>query len=283
MASALLSWFEENGRDLPWRRTRDPWTILLCELMAQQTQVSRVLEVLPGFMHNFAGPKEMASRPVGDVIAAWSGLGYNRRAVNLHRAAVQMTAIHGGAVPSDYAGLLALPGIGPYTARAVRVFSFGFDDAVVDTNIGRVLARVVGSSLSNGEVQELADSLVPAGAGWLWNQALMEVGALRCRRKPQCDQCPLGHNCSWHQNGNEAPDPAVSSAKVSTKQSPFEGSDRQGRGALVRAIASKPVRLPDLAETMGWPTDPDRAERVAATVLDDGLALLHNETYVLPS
>lgn len=278
----VLRWFAESGRDLPWRRTRDPWTILLCELMSQQTQVSRVVERLPGFLVSFPNPTAMANGPSGAVIEAWTGLGYNRRAVNLHRAATQIRDSHDGCVPSNRAELQNLPGIGPYTARAIRVFAFEYPDAVVDTNIARVLARHQGRSLTTREVQALADELVPVEDPWTWNQALMEVGALRCRRIPQCGVCPLEMECSWASKQRQEPDPAKNSAKVSSKQSTFAGSDRQGRGALVRALGGGPVPSVELANVMGWPDDMQRARRVAKRVVADGLATEENAVFTLP-
>lgn len=268
----VLAWFAEHGRDLPWRQTRDPWAILVSETMLQQTQVARVVDRLPQFLERFPDPAVCAAGPVGDVIEEWSGLGYNRRAVALYRAATEMVDRHGGSVPGGFADLLALPGVGPYTARAVRAFALELDDGVVDTNIARVLARVVGRSLKPAEVQRLADGLVPSGLGWDWNQALMEVGALRCRPTPHCDECPLAPECAWARRGCPDPDPAAGSARVSKGQSRFDGSDRQGRGRLVDALRLGPVADDDLGVVMGWPDDPERASRVAHTLITDGLA-----------
>ncbi len=281
----LLAWFAVSGRDLPWRKSRDPWPILVCELMAQQTQVSRVVERLPGFLQQFPNPTALANQPVGAVIQAWTGLGYNRRAVNLHRAAAWIRDEHDGRIPSNRTELLNLPGVGPYTARAVRVFAFEYDDGVVDTNIARVLARLGNRRLKASEVQLLADDLVPVGESWAWNQALMEVGALLCRSEPTCGDCPLQADCRWHaakeQDAGLA-DPAKHSAKVSTKQNKFEGSDRQGRGRLVKALAASPVGLDQLASAMGWPDHGERATQVANTVVADGLAVFDGQTYRLP-
>ncbi len=222
-------------------------------------------------------------------------MGYNRRAVNLHRAAAWIRDEHGGRIPSNRFELQNLPGVGPYTARAVRVFAFEFDDGVVDTNIARVLARLGNRRLKAAEVQRLADDLVPAGEGWAWNQALMEVGALLCRPKPTCETCPLQPDCQWYiakvraakmsaakLGAVEVPDPAKHSAKVSTKQSTFEGSDRQGRGRLVKALGTSPVELAQLATSMGWPHQAERAGQVASTVVADGLAIFDGQTYRLP-
>lgn len=275
----LLEWFSANARDLPWRRTREPWAILVSELMLQQTQVARVVDRLPRFLQRFPTPSACAEAPVGDVIDEWSGLGYNRRAVSLHRAAVLVRDQHRGSVPHHLADLLALPGIGPYTARAVRVFAFEFDDGVVDTNIGRVLARVGGTSLQPAAAQRLADELVPNGHGWRWNQALMELGAVVCRPTPGCEACPVFGDCSWRGSGT---DPSDGSAAVSKRQGRFAGSDRQGRGRLVDALRTGPVAMADLAEVMGWRDDGDRARRVAAGVVADGLAVQQDGHLRLP-
>ncbi len=270
--SDLLAWFEHNGRDLPWRRTRDPWTILVSELMLQQTQVARVVDRLARFTDRFPTPSACATAPVADVIDEWKGLGYNRRAVNLHRAATLIADEHDGSVPDELDALLALPGIGAYTARAVLAFAFEREVGVVDTNIARVLARWEGERLRPAEVQRLADAEVPTGAGWMWNQALMELGALICRPQPVCDDCPVSARCGWFGADRPDPDPSVGSAKVSKGQSRFEGSDRQGRGRLVDALRAGVVDDADLAEVMGWPADRVRAERVAVSLLEDGLA-----------
>lgn len=275
----LLGWFAEHRRDLPWRHTRDPWAILVSELMLQQTQVARVIDRWPRFLERFPTPSACADRPVGDVIDEWSGLGYNRRAVNLHRTATTVRDDHGGSIPAELADLLSLPGIGPYTARAVRAFAFELDDGVVDTNIGRALARLGGVTLTPTAAQRLADDLVPVGHGWEWNQALMELGALICRPRPDCAACPLARHCSWRGSG---PDPSTGSAAVSRGQSRFNGSDRQGRGRLVAALRAGPVARSDLPTVMGWPVDRPRAERVAATVLADGLAVERDGRLELP-
>ncbi|MDH4075552.1 MAG: A/G-specific adenine glycosylase [Acidimicrobiia bacterium] len=281
----LAGWFEANGRDLPWRRTRDPWAILVAEAMLQQTQVARVTERWPRFLRRFPTPSICAAAPVGDVIDEWAGLGYNRRAVALHRAATAVVERHDGHVPEGLADLLALPGVGPYTARAVRVFALELDDAVVDTNVARILARVGGRSLRPAPVQALADGAVPRGRGWLWNQALLDVGAGWCTaRAPRCaDGCPVAAagRCAWWAAGRPEPDPAVGSARVSGGQSRFDGSDRQGRGRLVDALRRGPVPVAELPFIMGWPDDATRAERVAATVVTDGLARRRGETLTL--
>jgi A/G-specific adenine glycosylase len=268
---ALLSWYEAAGRhDLPWRATRDPWAVLISELMLQQTQVPRVLPKYVAFMARFPTPAVCAAAPVGEVVRAWAGLGYNRRAVNLHRTAV---ALDGAGLPSSLDGLLALPGIGPYTARAVLAFAFEQPVCPLDVNTARPLARARGAV---GQAD--ADALVPPGDAWRWNEALMDLGALVCtRRSPACDTCPLAPTCAWRASGG--PDPAA----PASRQSRFVGSDRQGRGRLVDALLDGPVPPVALAEVMGWPDDPVRAGRVAAGLVADGLAdRLPDGTFTLP-
>lgn len=284
-AVALLAWFAEQRRDLPWRRTRDPWRVLVSELMLQQTQVARVLPRYEAFLQQWPTPAACAAAPLAEIVTAWAGLGYNRRAVNLHRCAVAIVAEHGGALPDDLAGLLALPGIGPYTARAVLAFAHERDGVgVLDTNAARVHARWAGRSLRPAEAQAAADAAVPAGQGWAWNQAVLDLGATVCRsRSVDCGACPVAVGCAWHQAGRPEPDPAVGSAGVSGKQSTFGGSDRQGRGRLVDALRRGPVPSYELADVMGWPDDEPRAIRVAATLVVDGLAIMTDDgTHHLP-
>ena len=282
---ALLAWFGDRARDLPWRRTRDPWAVLVSELMLQQTQVARVLPKYEAFLERWPTPAACAAATVGDVVTAWAGLGYNRRAVNLHRCATVVVADHGGRLPDDLTALLALPGIGPYTARAVLAFAYERDDVgVLDTNAARVLARWTGRPLKPAEAQATADAAVAPAAGWEWNQAMLDLGATRCRpRLPRCDECPVAGTCAWHLAGRPDPDPAIGSAGVSGGQSRFEGSDRQGRGRLVDALREGPVAASDLATVMSWPGDVERARRVAATLVADGLATVDaSGTYTLP-
>ena len=271
----LLAWFERSGRDLPWRRARDPWAILVAETMLQQTQVPRVVGRYEAFLAAFPTAAACATAPAGDVVAAWVGLGYNRRAVNLHRCAVAVVERHGGQLPADLDALLALPGIGPYTARAILVFAFEADIGLVDTNAGRMLARAgAGRPVARSEAQAVADALVPAGRGWAWGQAVFDLGALVCtRRAPACGECPIVRHCAWALAGWPQPDPVVGSAGISGGQSRFAGSDRQGRGRLVAALRAGPVPAADIAAVAGWPDDPDRAERVAATLVRDGLVV----------
>ncbi|WP_334141274.1 A/G-specific adenine glycosylase [Rhabdothermincola sp.] len=282
----LLRWGDRWRRDLPWRRTRDPWAVLVSELMLQQTQVSRVIPRYEAFLSRFPTAGACAAAEVGEVVRAWAGLGYNRRAVSVHRAATIVEHEHGGEVPDRLEALLGLPGVGPYTARAVMAFAFERDVGVVDTNVARVLARLAGRPLDRAEVQHLADRAVPRGAGWRWNQAMLDLGATVCTsRRPRCDACPVRAACSWQARGGLPPDPARGSAGVSVPQSRFEGSDRQGRGRLVRALREQGVVEPsDVAAVAGWPGDHQRAARVVASLVRDGLAVVDSAGRVrLPS
>jgi A/G-specific adenine glycosylase len=284
LAEELLAWSERTRRELPWRRTRDPWAILVSELMLQQTQVARVEPRYLAFLERFPDAASCAAASPADVVRAWDGLGYNRRAINLHRAATTIVEQHGGHLPEDLDQLRALPGIGPYTARAVLVFAFERDHGVVDTNAARVIARAVaGRSLSARQVQEHADELVPFGRGWEWNQAVLDLGATVCvRRSPRCDACPLAARCAWAVRGWDGPDPADGSAGTSSRQSRFAGSDRQGRGRLVQTLRTGPLELDRLADAAGWPDDPERARRVADTLVGDGLAEYVDGQLALP-
>lgn len=284
-AAALLAWGEAVRRDLPWRRTRDPWAVLVSELMLQQTQVSRVAPRYDRFLERFPTPAACAAAAPGAVVAAWEGLGYNRRAVNLHRVAVAVVEQHAGRIPDDLDALLALPGIGPYTARAVLAFAFERDTGVVDTNAARFLARAVaGERLDLAAAQRLADGHVPPGEGWAWNQAVLDLGAAICtKRAPRCDVCPIAPSCAWLLAGAPEPDPAVGSAGTSGRQPAFVGSDRQGRGRLVQALRTGPLELARIADAAGWPDDPERAQRVADGLVGDGLAEYVDGQLALPA
>jgi A/G-specific adenine glycosylase len=266
----VLRWAGALARDLPWRHTRDPWAVLVSEVMAQQTQVDRVIPKWLAFLDRWPTPEALAESALADVLRAWEGLGYPRRARNLHQAAIAI--VEHASFPDSLPELLKLPGVGSYTARAVLAFAFEQDVAVVDTNVARVYARQLGRRLSAREVQSIADGLVPPGEGWAWNQAMIDLGAIVCRaRDARCNDCPVRPSCLW---AGEGDDPAIGSAGVSGRQSRFTGSDRQGRGRLMRAIARRPVLDTDaaLATAMGWPDDHDRARRVAVTLMTDGLA-----------
>jgi A/G-specific adenine glycosylase len=276
---ALLGWFagDPAGRaGLPWRRTRDPWAVLVSEVMLQQTQVARVAPVFTRFMERFPTAVACAEAPVGEVVRQWGGLGYNRRAVNLHRAATAVRSCHGGRLPSDLTGLLALPGVGPYTARAVLAFAYGQDAGVLDTNSLRVLARAAaGRPLAAGQAQALADALVPPGRAWEWNSALLDLGATVCTAsQPRCGDCPISAAgaCAWRERGG--PDPAT---RTGGRQSTFGGSDRQGRGRIVAALRTRAVPIEDAPAVAGWAGQVERAQRVVAGLVADGLARIADD------
>lgn len=261
----LLNWFAETGRDLPWRKTRDPYHILVSEMMLQQTQVDRVRPKYEAFLAAFPTLADLAMAPTADVIKAWAGLGYNRRAVNLQRIARAITDGYGGTFPQEVAELQKLPGIGPYTAGALACFAFEQDVAFTDTNIRRVLLRAfVGpeidpATLPDRELLTLAQQLVPSGQGWSWNQGIMELGALLCTAAaPTCWRCPLREQCksyaAWrtadetlfNQDTDQDTDQAAAypvadrpraARKVAEQTSqPFVGSNRYYRGRLVKQL-----------------------------------------------
>lgn len=263
---AVLAWGVPQLRDLPWRAQRDPWAILVAEVMLQQTQAARVVPKWQAFLDSFPTPACCADASLAEVLRLWQGLGYPRRARNLHLTAALVGERHDGALPDDLDALLALPGIGPYTARAVLAFAFERDVAVVDTNIARVLARSVGDRLTPKRAQSIADAAVPVGDGWIWNQVLMDLGATVCRPTPRCGDCPLAASCRWHLGGHPEPDPAVGSAGVSTRQAPFEGSDRQARGRVLAALHSGPRPTVEFDH------------RILATLVSDGLVEIHAES-----
>lgn len=276
--AALHEWGTHGLRDLPWRRTRDPWAVLISETMLQQTQVARVADRYADFLHRFPDPAAMAGAPLADVLERWAGLGYYRRARDLHRAAEAIVTQHAGEVPMSLPALLALPGVGAYTARAVLALAFEHDHGVVDTNVARVLARAfTGAPMTAGVVQRLADRLVPPGSAWLHNQALLDLGATVCTaRVPHCTSCPLAADCVWLGHGGPhdgADDPARTTSGTSRPQSRFEGSDRQGRGRILAELRRSQQGVPagTLDALTGW-SDVARSRRVADGLVADGLA-----------
>ena len=228
--SSLLAWYAADHRDFPWRRTTDPYAVLVSEVMLQQTRASRVAERFPIFMNRFPTAAAVAAASEADVLAAWSGLGYNRRALALRRAA----AFVADGWPRDVAALEQLPGIGPYTARAVASLAFGEPVGVVDTNVRRWLVRRFGLApdARGRDLQTLADGLAAAGDGadaGPWTHATMEFGAAICTsRNPLCGACPIAEGC---------PSRGTASAVPVPRQATFAGSDRALRGALLRALA----------------------------------------------
>jgi A/G-specific adenine glycosylase len=242
--ATVLDWFERGERDLPWRATRDPYRILVAEVVAQQTQADRAAAGWARFIETFPDVEALAAASPAEVLRAWQGLGYNRRALALLAAAKAVVA--SGGWPGTVDGLRALPGVGPYTARAVACFAFEQDAAPVDTNVARVLARSLMASdpadLGPAARQALADQALPAGSAWAWSSALMDIGAAHCRGRPRCDGCPLARAaCAWHALGAAAP-PART-----RRQAPFASSDRRWRGAVVRVLAASPGGLDQAA------------------------------------
>lgn len=279
----MLRWGTTHRRDLPWRATRDPWLILVSEVMLQQTQVARVVEPWLAFVERFPTPGDCAAAGAPEVVRSWEGLGYNRRALRLHAAATAVVEVHGGRVPADLVALRRLPGVGEYTARAVLVFAFEMNVGVVETNVARVLSRAVaGAPLRPDDAQALADRLAAPGRSWELNQALFDLGAGHCRsRHPDCAGCPIRRLCRWSSTGRPSPDPARGTGAGRRRQAPFDGSDRQGRGRLVAALRKGPVSAGDVAITAGWPEDGARVERVVGELVTEGLARWQRGSLVL--
>ncbi|HEX9697693.1 MAG TPA: A/G-specific adenine glycosylase [Actinomycetota bacterium] len=250
----VLDWYDEHRRAFPWRATRDPYRTMVAEVMLQQTQTGRVAPIYERFMERFPTLSRLAHAPSMEVIQAWRGLGYNRRAVDLHRAAQAIEEDHGGRFPEDPATLRRLPGLGEYTAHAIACFSFDAQVPVVDTNVRRVLSRVaLGKDASEAEPNRswaLAAEWLPPGEAYRWNQALMDIGAMLCRgSKPLCAQCPLARACAYRVAGRHREAPAPNGR---TKEK-FEGSRRQARGGIVdelRTAAGNGVTLGTLAGRM---------------------------------
>jgi A/G-specific adenine glycosylase len=244
--SAALHWYAANGRDLAFRRTTDPWAILVSEVMAQQTQAARAADAWSQFMAQFPTPATLAGASAADVIRAWRGLGYNRRAVALRNAANAIVHDHGGRVPENLEALQCLPGIGPYTARAILAIAFDRPVAALDVNIRRVLGRAfLDGNLPAGEFQSAADALVPAHNAAAWTHALMDIGAAFCRpRDPRCDLCPLQATCAY---ASKLPEDrarkALTTRSPDTVSSPmrFESTTRWLRGRILDRLRDTPA------------------------------------------
>lgn len=238
--SAVLNWYAANCRDLAFRHTTDPWAILVSEVMAQQTQAARAAEAWMPFMAEFPTPAALAAASPATVIRAWRGLGYNRRAVALRNAAVAIVDEHDGRLPDTLEALVALPGIGPYTARAVLAIAFNQPVAALDVNIRRVVGRAFTRSKEGpAELQALADRLVPEGQAATWTHALMDIGAAFCRpRDPRCEDCPLRASCLYAAAPESKTDLAADSgAKPSAK---FESTTRWLRGRILDRLRDAP-------------------------------------------
>ncbi len=230
------------------------------------------------FLDAFPTPGALAEASLGDALRLWSGLGYPRRCRNLQATAVVLHEQFNDNMPETLDELLALPGIGQYTARAVLAFAHRNDVAVVDVNVSRVLSRLEGVPMKARALQNFADELVPQGLGWEWNQVMMDFGARHCTvRSPQCDSCPVRTQCHYKGVGD---DPAQLSAGVSKPQSRFEGSDRQARGRALRAVGDGSHRIVDVIEAMR--VDDARAEKLIASLVDEGLLHRTGNTVTLP-
>jgi A/G-specific adenine glycosylase len=233
--------------------------------MLQQTQVERVIPKWQAFLRAYPSPQSLASAPLSDVLVLWKGLGFPRRAKYLHDAAAVMVAAHRGRVPSSIDELRALPGVGEYTARAVASFAFGAPVGVLDTNVGRILARaLVNRPLRPREAYVLVDELVTGTDVPVFNQALLDLGAQFCKSVPRCDICPLASACRFHREGGA--DPATTSAAVSRPQSRFAGSARQARGRVMARLIEGPASPAQIFELIGT-----RADEIVLSLLDDGL------------
>ena len=249
--------------------------------MLQQTQVDRVVPKYCAFVDRYPTPMACAAAPLGDLLTLWQGLGFPRRCRNLHAAAREIVERHDGVVPGELEALLALPGIGDYTARAVLAFADAMPIGVVDTNVARVFARQLNRPLAKREAQDLADAAVPSGHSWEWNQLIMDLGATVCTaRAPRCDECPVSLQCAWHRVGGE--DPAPRSFHTSKPQGRFDGSDRQARGRLLAAVVEQPIDRAKAARCMGLSQDTTRAEGLIDDLIREGLLCDHNDRLVLP-
>ena len=274
IARIVSDWFLVNGRDLPWRRPGFPaWGTLVSEFMLQQTPVVRVIPRLAEWLERWPTPADLAAAPSGDAVRAWDRLGYPRRALNLHAAAVAITERHGGVVPDDVTELLALPGIGDYTARAIAVFAYGHRHPVVDTNVRRVLARAVDgvaepSAPSARRDLAAMEAQLPSDIeeSCIANAAMMELGAIVCTaRSPKCGECPLIDSCAWRAAGY----PAFEGVRRPI-QKKFEGSDRQVRGKIMAELRASDIPVTSAEIVLVWANAVQR-ERSLAGLLRDGL------------
>jgi len=273
LAPPLIAWYRDTARDLPWRAPGfGAWGVLVSEFMLQQTPVTRVIPLLEAWLTRWPTPPALAADPPAAAVAQWANLGYPRRALWLHRAAVEIRDRHDGVVPRDVDALLALTGIGDYTARAVAVFAYGDRHPVVDTNTRRVIARAVEGRSQPGPpgrgdlvaMERLLPQDVTEAA--VMNAAMMELGAVVCTaRAARCDICPVASLCAWRAAGY----PDTGDAR--RKQASYEGSDRQARGAVLRTLrAAESHEVAEAAVIADWP-DPAQRGRAIDSLLVDGL------------
>ncbi|GAA0302149.1 A/G-specific adenine glycosylase [Kineococcus aurantiacus] len=281
----VLDWYADHARSLPWREPGcSPWGVLVSEVMLQQTPVARVLPRWREWLDRWPTPSDLAAEPPGEAVRAWDRLGYPRRALRLHAAAVAIRDEHGGRVPADHAQLLALPGIGAYTAAAVASFAFGQRHAVVDTNVRRVHARAVtgdaepAPSLTAAE-NRLAVALLPQDEATAarWAVAVMELGALVCTaRSPRCDACPLLDRCAWVLAGRPA------HAGPTRRGQAWAGTDRQVRGKLLAVLRASPDPVPAADLDACWPDAAQRARCLDGLVADGLVEPLADGRFTLP-
>ncbi len=280
----VQGWYAENARDLPWRHPgASAWSVLVSEIMLQQTPVSRVLPAHAAWLARWPSPASLAAATPADAVRQWDRLGYPRRAVRLHASAQLIVSRHGGQVPACVQQLRALPGIGSYTAAAVASFAYGQRHAVLDTNVRRVLARLItGESQPrpNQSVAELglAESLLPADGRTAarWSVGVMELGALVCTAaRPRCADCPLAHLCAWRERG-------CPPAPVSRAAPGYAGTDRQCRGRLLAVLrdAGGPVR--PVALEAAWGDSGQRARSLAALIADGLVTRCADGSLALP-
>ncbi len=281
---AVLSWYAAHRRDLPWRRPgASPWAVLVSEIMLQQTPVARVLPAYQAWLERWPTPAALAAAPAGEAVRQWGRLGYPRRALWLHAAACTLARRYGGEVPASHADLLGLPGIGRYTAAAVCSFAFGQRHAVLDTNVRRVLARLITGAQfppAQPSVAEmrLAEALLPAdpGVAARWSVALMELGALVCTAaRPHCAQCPVAAGCAWRLAG-QPPSPARRRAQS------YAGTDRQCRGALLAVLRQEDAPVSGGQLAAAWSDPAQRARALDGLVADGLIAPLPDGTFSLP-
>jgi A/G-specific adenine glycosylase len=284
----LADWYRSQARDLPWRRPEfhaqfGAWGTLVSEFMLQQTPVARVIPHLERWLEHWPTPTAMSKATPAEVVLQWANLGYPRRALWLHRAAIEITERHGGEVPRDVDALLALSGIGDYTARAVAAFAFGDRHPVVDTNTRRVIARAIEGQSQPGPAARsdlvTMQVLLPDARdeSAVFNAAMMELGATVCTsRAPKCERCPIGAQCAWLSSGS--PD----TGDVRRRQARYEGSDRQARGAVLRALRESDSGEAPLDSVIpGWP-DAVQRDRAIDSLIADGLAEASKHMLRLP-
>nr|WP_221378254.1 A/G-specific adenine glycosylase [Actinoplanes polyasparticus] len=284
LADDAITWFDQNARDLPWRQpATTPWGVLVSEVMLQQTPVVRVEPAWRSWMTRWPTPADLAADPPSEAIRMWGRLGYPRRAMRLHACAVAMVERHGGQVPADLEQLLALPGVGTYTGRAVATFAYGQRHPVVDTNVRRVVSRAVegkpdaGPSTTAADLVAMADLLPeePARAARA-SIAFMELGALVCvARSPRCPECPFEQVCAWRLNGS----PALEGP--SRKPQRYAGTDRQVRGLLLEVLRHATGPVPRQRLDLVWNDDVQRARALAGLVEDGLVEPLDAEVFVL--